>query len=228
MPKDCVRWTDEEAELLKANYPANGARYCAELLKRPVWSIINKARHMKLRVNRKYHVLTKEYLLEEYSNKKRTPQSIADDFGVSRDDVYYAIYKYGIEVNGHSEYGLQIRGQRHHNWSGFGEIHQSQWGSIVYAAKDRKIDFDISIEYAWSIFLGQNRKCNLTGIELVFSKYAGKYWKDTTASLDRKDSSQGYIEGNVQWIHKKLQSMKMAMPEDDFIYWCKLVAKYKE
>lgn len=42
--------------------------------------------------------------------------------------------------------------------------------------------------------------------------------------LDRIDSSKGYIENNIQWIHKDLQFMKNTMSDNKFIKYCQLVA----
>jgi len=43
-------------------------------------------------------------------------------------------------------------------------------------------------------------------------------------SLDRIDSSKGYIKGNVQWIHKDVNIMKNKFNQEYFIEMCKLVA----
>jgi hypothetical protein len=45
----------------------------------------------------------------------------------------------------------------------------------------------------------------------------------TTASLDRIDSSIGYVEGNVQWIYKPLNTMKGTLSNQEFIQLCKEV-----
>jgi hypothetical protein len=48
----------------------------------------------------------------------------------------------------------------------------------------------------------------------------------TTASLDRIDSDKGYAEDNVQWVHKKINSMKQTMRDELFIEMCKRVAAH--
>lgn len=63
----------------------------------------------------------------------------------------------------------------------------------------------------------------LSGVALVFSRTRKN---ETTASLDRINSSIGYIEGNVQWVHKDVNKMKMAMVEDKFLYWCKTISQH--
>lgn len=42
--------------------------------------------------------------------------------------------------------------------------------------------------------------------------------------LDRIDSTKGYIVGNIQWIHKAVNKMKMEFSVADFMAVCKVVA----
>jgi len=115
-------------------------------------------------------------------------------------------------------------GYRHGNWHGFAEISQRYWKTLEKGAITRKLEFSINKKDTWNLFLKQNRKCALSGVELIF---ATNKLSDQTASLDRIDSSKGYTEDNVQWIHKDLQSMKMNQSEKDFIKWCKLIANHR-
>ena len=64
---------------------------------------------------------------------------------------------------------------------------------IVLKAKSvvRKIEFNLTIDYLWNLYLSQDKKCTITGDELP---------NILKASLDRIDSTKGYIEGNVQWV----------------------------
>jgi archaellum component FlaC len=43
-------------------------------------------------------------------------------------------------------------------------------------------------------------------------------------SLDRIDSKLGYIEGNVQWLHKDVNYMKQEYSQEYYIDICKKVA----
>jgi len=47
----------------------------------------------------------------------------------------------------------------------------------------------------------------LSGIDLEFSK-TRKDTQNKSVSIDRIDNKKGYIIGNVQWIHKKINIMK--------------------
>jgi len=44
-----------------------------------------------------------------------------------------------------------------------------------------------------------------------------------TASLDRIDSSIGYIKSNIQWVHKRVNLIKSDMDQKDLLYWCSLI-----
>lgn len=123
--------------------------------------------------------------------------------------------------------GCKIKevGNKKYNWSGYEEISGTFWRYI----EDRKfgkyrnpIEVNITKEYIWELFLKQNRKCALTGMLLTFSK--SQKDKSGTASLDRIDSSKGYIVGNIQWVHKDINWMKNTFSQEYFIELCKLVA----
>ena len=115
--------------------------------------------------------------------------------------------------------------EKHGGWRGTGEISGSSWNQIYRGAINRRLEFSITIEFAWKLFLSQNRKCNLTGLDLKFSKTKATQ-SETTASLDRIDSSKGYTEDNIQWVHKKINLMKMQHSQEEFVYFCNLVTKH--
>lgn len=89
-------------------------------------------------------------------------------------------------------------------------------------ATTRKITFDLNIEYIWNLFLQQNGKCKLSDIELSLGK---SNYDERNASLDRIDSSKGYINGNVQWIHKDINFMKNSFSQDKFLKYIELIYK---
>jgi hypothetical protein len=120
-------------------------------------------------------------------------------------------------------------GKANLNWNGCGNITGSHWASIKNGAKSRNIEFNLDMESAWKLFIKQNEKCAISGIKLVFSEsynreLAKEAKQETTASLDRIDSSKGYVKGNVQWVHKIVNMMKRKLSDTEFITWCKLIA----
>jgi len=46
-----------------------------------------------------------------------------------------------------------------------------------------------------------------------------------TASLDRINSDMGYVEGNVQWVHRDINFMKGCLSQHNFIHLCQLIVK---
>jgi len=120
-------------------------------------------------------------------------------------------------------------GAKHHQWKGSGDISGDFWYShVVRSANGSKgnrtvKELTITIEEAWNIFLAQNKKCALSGILLNFPKKSKD--KNYNASLDRIDSSKGYITGNIQWVHKHINLMKNKFDNQYFIDMCKLISK---
>lgn len=114
---------------------------------------------------------------------------------------------------------------KHENWLGRHELSGQYFSSIRCRAKKLNIEFAITIDFCWKLFVTQNKKCALTNIDIVLepSYRTNMSTLNQTASLDRIDSSKGYIEGNVQWIHKDVNRMKNSFTQDRFIEICKLV-----
>lgn len=81
-----------------------------------------------------------------------------------------------------------------------------------------RVPVNITKEYLWKLFLKQDKKCALSNINLILSN------QNNTASVDRIDSSLGYIEGNVQFVHKDINMMKRNYDQNYFINLCKLVS----
>jgi hypothetical protein len=85
----------------------------------------------------------------------------------------------------------------------------------------RNFEFNITPEYLWSVWRKQNGICALTGKKIYFNTIT-----DRSASVDRIDSSVGYVEGNIQWVDKDVNIMKNIYPQDMFIETCVNVAQY--
>ena len=108
------------------------------------------------------------------------------------------------------------------SWKGCGDMPSAHFKRILNGAKKRKIPFNINIKYVWDLYLKQNKKCALSGLPLDFS-YGRNCHHKGTASLDRIDSTKGYVKNNVQWVHKDINWMKQDYSNDYFIQMCKLI-----
>jgi hypothetical protein len=94
---------------------------------------------------------------------------------------------------------------------------------LAHARTRHHSNVEVTLEYISELFDKQGGKCALTGWDIVFGGGA-KDWRETTASLDRIDSRLGYIEGNVQWVHKDVNIAKHDYPQNYFIELCRAVA----
>lgn len=104
------------------------------------------------------------------------------------------------------------------------EITMFYWNRIKKDAEKRNLNFTITLKYVWNLFLKQDRKCKLSNISIQFSTNCNAFKLEQTASLDRIDSSKGYIEGNVQWVHRDINWMKNNFNQEYYIEMCKKVA----
>lgn len=83
------------------------------------------------------------------------------------------------------------------------------------SAKNRNIDWSLTFDEFCSGYTGY---CALTNWNLSL-KYS-----NTTASLDRINSSVGYTPENIQWVHSMINMCKNKYTQDKFIEMCKAVA----
>lgn len=118
-------------------------------------------------------------------------------------------------------------------WIGnsIGEVTGTMFSHIRSKARERDMEFNISKEYLSDLFEKQSHKYALSGIPITLSKKIKSNNPDfsfITASVDRIDSNIGYVEGNIQWVHKDINRMKMNYNNEYFIQTCKLIAKNNE
>lgn len=110
-------------------------------------------------------------------------------------------------------------------WKGYKGISGTLWNRINTSAAKRKVEITVTIEEVWDLFVQQDGRCNLSGLPIEIpptcsSLFAG----NMTASLDRIDSTKGYIPGNLQWLHKDVNRIKTNMPQERFIEICTLIS----
>lgn len=99
------------------------------------------------------------------------------------------------------------------------------WSKVRSHAFERGIDVEIDFDYILDLFKKQNGQCALTGIDIEFP-YIKDHRKHGNGSLDRIDSSKGYVEGNVRWVLKDINLMRNNHSDQTFIDLCCNVADY--
>lgn len=122
--------------------------------------------------------------------------------------------------------------RRQHNWKGYKGISGDYWRGIQQAGVAKGLGFDLTLEFLWDLFEKQKGTCALSGLPLILECSLGDLNKNgyqrKTASLDRIDSSRGYLQENVQWVHKDINQMKSNRTDEEFIELCKAVAIYNQ
>lgn len=102
-------------------------------------------------------------------------------------------------------------------------IRVSWFNKFKAGAETRGIEWDISIDIVADLMKQQDSKCALTGWTIEFPESG--HPQKSNASIDRIDSSKGYIEGNVQLVTRHVNMMKQQYTQEYFIKVCKAVAE---
>lgn len=121
--------------------------------------------------------------------------------------------------SGHTTACRDCSFKRMRNPDGIGDMSIHYWNQVIRGAERRGLIVEVSKEDAYGVFLDQNRKCALSGVPIWFPPRTNRP-QEGNASLDRIDSSRGYILDNIQWVHKVVNRMKMDLTESEFLEWC--------
>lgn len=173
----------------------------------------------------KFKDITREWLYQKYIVEDMSALDIAKLFGSKRKaTILKLLHNLGIPIRQTTKtkkfkkYCLDKRM--------YGEMTSNYYNSLRMAAKKRNLEWSVSGIFLWELFLKQNKKCPYTG-EILQMCNSTRFKSTQTASLDRIDSSKGYTEDNVQWVHKTVNQIKWNLSEKDFIKFCKKIANYR-
>lgn len=94
---------------------------------------------------------------------------------------------------------------------------QRLFNKFCKSSKSRNIEWNLTLDEMFDNYIG---KCSLTGwdIDIIYN--------NCTASLDRIDSTKGYIVGNIQWVHTMVNMCKNKYSQFMFLDMCKSVFEY--
>ncbi len=84
---------------------------------------------------------------------------------------------------------------------------------------------EVDLDYVYDVGASQDFQCALTGHDLEFTR-GGRYWMGKwcnpySCTIDRIDSSKGYVKGNIQLITWRANCLKQHLDNDEFIDFCK-------
>jgi hypothetical protein len=168
------------------------------------------------------HILTKQFLIEHYINQNMTLKQVAELAGFKRKSIVTkALEKYNIPKREHtrSQAVINRKKRSHHTIPG------RYFYSLQHSAKIRDLKFSITLDYLWDMYILQNKKCALSGLDIRFHSPREKFTAQT-ASVDRIDSNLGYIATNIRWVHKTINYMKMDLVDSEFMDLCKIITEY--
>lgn len=109
------------------------------------------------------------------------------------------------------------KGENVHNYTGYKSISRAKWYSIKSNAEIRNLEFNITKQDVWEIFVKQNFRCALTNLKISF--------EEKTASIDRIINSIGYTKENIWIVHKDINMMRNKFSIEYFKKMCELVIK---
>lgn len=102
----------------------------------------------------------------------------------------------------------------------------------IKSRKRKKGDTNLTLSCLKDIWDGQNGICPFTGWKMVLPINTTGRWPESSniirASLDRIDSSKGYVIGNVRFICFIANLAKNKYSDSDLINFCKSVTNYGE
>lgn len=90
--------------------------------------------------------------------------------------------------------------------------------------KKRDPNYDITIEDLLLQWNQQNGICVYSGVKLNHPKDGGSNM--IKASLDRIDSSKGYIKGNIQFISISCNHAKNSMTHEEMLEFCEIISNH--
>jgi hypothetical protein len=88
-------------------------------------------------------------------------------------------------------------------------------------AKRKGIDFDLDYEFLVVLYEQQGGKCFYSGRKMISKKVYNSQTELEGCSIDRIDSSKGYVRDNVVLCCWQANIMKAQLSHEELIQWCK-------
>lgn len=92
---------------------------------------------------------------------------------------------------------------------------------LMCLAKKKKERRDLTVDYLEKLYEAQDGKCALTGFTMTYITGEGRV--PTNISIDRIDSSVGYVDGNTQLVCVQANKMKAELTERELLLWAEAI-----
>ena len=119
--------------------------------------------------------------------------------------------------------------QARQNIKNYCQNHKDEWTPFRYSfrnAKKRFKEFNLTLEDLKQVWEQQNGICPYTGLKLELPTHTERKNIWYRASLDRIDSSKGYVVGNIQFVSTPINLMKSTMSDLETKQYLKLISSY--
>jgi hypothetical protein len=101
-----------------------------------------------------------------------------------------------------------------------------RWHGLKDRAKKNGLIVDFTWEFLLDIWNNQNGVCAISKIPMTFEMNNGRI--NTNVSVDRINSSKGYLQDNIQLVCMAVNQMKNDLEINELIYFCKQIIKNYE
>lgn len=91
--------------------------------------------------------------------------------------------------------------------------------------KRRFTGYEVTLDQLVELWETQDGRCAISGVVLTHHN-DGSGLKDFNASIDRIDSTLGYIPGNVQLVAYRANMLKQALSSDMLYWWVKTIYQH--
>jgi hypothetical protein len=105
------------------------------------------------------------------------------------------------------------------------------WANLSNSAKKRGLQLNLTKEYIQKLWDDQNGLCAITGFPMELAKSQktsrARSFSPYRMSVDRIDSSVGYVENNVRLVCAYVNIMRMDMTDAQLKFWCRAILQGK-
>lgn len=102
-------------------------------------------------------------------------------------------------------------------WKGIGPMSAQYLNRLTHRGKS----VTCTLQDLYDQWRDQRGRCALSNVFLDLEGNTDKH--EPTASVDRIDSSKGYHKDNIQWVHKRVNTMKNNMTDEELVIWCRRI-----
>lgn len=88
-------------------------------------------------------------------------------------------------------------------------------------ARKNSLEFDLTLDFLNELYIKQDKKCALTKITFSDQKYNNCMRRPFAPSLDRIDSSKGYLKNNVRFVCTVVNMSLNEFGDEIFSIMCK-------